>query len=130
MHLDPNIALDFGLFTILAVQIELTIDLAINTLSRYLGPTTRPDLVPFANALLNGYIIGLYLLSESGHFLDDFNIENTVHQHWKEDGSYILKTPNDEVTEYVQILTGSLPDSCQPRIQPPVTTRSRLSWLA
>jgi hypothetical protein len=46
MHLNPNIALDYGLFTILAAQINLT----VGALSRYLT-TTRPDLVPLVNAL-------------------------------------------------------------------------------
>lgn len=91
MQLDPNIALDFGLFAILTAQINLT----VGTLSRYL--TTRPDLVPLANALLKGDVIGLYLLSESGHCLDDLNVETTAHQ--QEDGSYILNTPNEEATK-------------------------------
>ena len=49
MHLDPNIALDYGLFTILAT-------LTVGTLSRYL--TKRPDLAPPVDALLKGCVIG------------------------------------------------------------------------
>ncbi|KAI0299981.1 hypothetical protein B0F90DRAFT_1810521 [Multifurca ochricompacta] len=79
MHLDPNIALDYGLFTILAAQINLT----VGTLSRHVK--SRPDLVPLVNALLKGDIIGLYLLSERGHGLDAINIETTAHQ--QEDGT-------------------------------------------
>ena len=96
MHLDPNIALDYGLFTILAAQINLT----VGTLSRYL--TSRPDLAPLVDALLKGDVIGLYLLSERGHGLDALNIETTAHQ--QEDGSYILNTPNEEATKYVKPL--------------------------
>jgi acyl-CoA oxidase len=91
MHLDPNIALDYGLFTILAAQINLT----VGTLSRYLPK--RPDLAPLVNALLKGDIIGLYLLSERGHGLDAINIETTAHQ--QEDGSYVLNTPHEEATK-------------------------------
>ena len=93
MHLDPNIALDYGLFTILAAQINLT----VGTLSRYL--TSRPDLAPLVDALLKGDVIGLYLLSERGHGLDALNIETTAHQ--QEDGSYVLNTPHEEATKYV-----------------------------
>ena len=52
MHLDPNIALDYGLFTIFTAQINLT----VGTLSRYL--TKRPDLAPLVDALLKGDVIG------------------------------------------------------------------------
>ena len=52
MHLDPNIALDYGLFTIFTAQINLT----VGTLSRYL--TKRPDLVPLVDALLKSDVIG------------------------------------------------------------------------
>jgi acyl-CoA oxidase len=93
MHLDPNIALDYGLFTILAAQINLT----VGTLSRYLD--TRPDLAPLVDSLLKGETIGLYLLSERGHGLDALNIETTAHQ--QEDGSYVLNTPREEATKYV-----------------------------
>ncbi|KAI0263647.1 acyl-CoA oxidase [Gloeopeniophorella convolvens] len=93
LHLDPNIALDYGLFTILAAQINLT----VGTLSRYLPK--RPDLVPLVNALLKGDIIGLYLLSERGHGLDAINIETTAHQ--QEDGSYVLHTPHEEATKFM-----------------------------
>jgi acyl-CoA oxidase len=95
MYLDPNIALDYGLFTILTAQINLT----IGTLSRYLA--TRPDLVPLVDALLKGDVIGLYLLSERGHDLDSLNIETTAHQ--QEDGSYVLNTPNEEANKYVNL---------------------------
>ena len=93
MHLDPNIALDYGLFTILAAQINLT----VGTLSRYLH--IRPDLAPLVDSLLKGETIGLYLLSERGHGLDALNIETTAHQ--QEDGSYVLNTPSEEATKYV-----------------------------
>ena len=93
MHLDPNIALDYGLFTILAAQINLT----VGTLSRYLS--TRPDLAPLVDSLLKGETIGLYLLSERGHGLDALNIETTAHQ--QEDGSFVLNTPREEATKYV-----------------------------
>jgi alkylation response protein AidB-like acyl-CoA dehydrogenase len=91
MHLDPNIALDYGLFTIIAAQINLT----VGTLSRYAN--SRPDLVPLVNALLKGDVIGLFLLSERGHGLDAINIETTAHQ--QEDGSYVLHTPHEEATK-------------------------------
>jgi acyl-CoA oxidase len=91
MHLDPNIALDYGLLTILAAQVNLT----VGTLARYLS--SRPDLVPLVNALLKGDIIGIYLLSERGHGLDALNIETTAHQ--QEDGGYILHTPREEATK-------------------------------
>ena len=93
MHLDPNIALDYGMFTLLVGQINLT----VGTLSRYL--TKRPDLAPLVDALLKGDVIGLYLLSERGHGLDALNIETTAHQ--QEDGSYVLNTPTEEATKYI-----------------------------
>lgn len=93
LHLDPNISLDYGLFSILAAQINLT----VGTLSRYLP--TRPDLVPLVNSLLKGETIGLYLLTERGHGQDTLNIETTAHQH--ENGSYILNTPNEEATKFI-----------------------------
>ncbi|KAI0270443.1 hypothetical protein BC834DRAFT_922464 [Gloeopeniophorella convolvens] len=93
MHLDPNIALDYGLFTIVAAQINLT----VGTLSRFLP--TRPDLEPLVDGLLKGDIIGLYLLSERGHGLDAINIETTAHQ--QEDGSYVLNTPHEEATKFM-----------------------------
>jgi acyl-CoA oxidase len=128
MHLDPNIALDYGLFTILAAQINLT----VGTLSRYL--TKRPDLAPLVDALLKGDVIGLYLLSERGHGLDDLNIETTAYQ--QDDGSYVLNTPNEEATKYVnplflhEVFTDSRPGLCRPRTQPLALTRSRSSWHA
>ena len=94
MHLDPIVALDYGLFTILAAQINLT----VGTLSRYL--TKRPDLAPLVDALLKGDVISIYLLSERGHGLDALNIETTAHQ--QEDGSYVLNTPTEEATKYVK----------------------------
>ncbi|KAF8267911.1 acyl-CoA oxidase [Lactarius quietus] len=93
MHLDPNIALEYGLFTILATQIILT----ASTLSRYL--TRCPNLVPLVNSLLKGDVIGLYLLSEHGHGLDALNIETTACQ--QEDGSYVLNTPTEEATKFM-----------------------------
>jgi alkylation response protein AidB-like acyl-CoA dehydrogenase len=91
MHLDPNISLDYGLFTILAAQINLT----VGTLARYLN--SRPDLVPLVSALLKGDVIGLFLLSERGHGLDAINIETTAHL--QADGSYVLHTPHEEATK-------------------------------
>lgn len=91
MHLDPIIALDYGLFTILAAQINLT----VGTLARYLH--NRPDLQPLVNSLLKGETIGIYLLTERGHGLDALNIETTAHQ--QEDGSYVLNTPHEEATK-------------------------------
>src|SRR5260221_12227105 len=89
MHLDPNIALDYGrLFTILAAQINLT----VGTLARYVN--SRPDL---SSSL--GDVIGLYLLSERGHGLDAINIETTVHQ--QADGSYVLHNPHEEATKRI-----------------------------
>ena len=73
----------------------MDLHLTVDTLSRYL--TTRSDLVPLVNALHKGNVIGLYLLSESCHCLDDLNVEITAHQ--QEDDSYILNTPNEEATE-------------------------------
>ncbi|KAI9434571.1 acyl-CoA oxidase [Lactarius indigo] len=91
MHLDPIVALDYGLFTILAAQINLT----VGTLSRFLP--NRRDLAPLVKSLLKGETMGLFLLSERGHGLDALNIETTAHQ--QEDGSYILHTPHEEATK-------------------------------
>ncbi|KAH8999690.1 hypothetical protein EDB86DRAFT_3075757 [Lactarius hatsudake] len=91
LHLDPIVALDYGLFTIIAAQINLT----VGTLSRFLP--TRRDLVPLVKSLLKGETMGLFLLSERGHGLDALNIETTAHQ--QEDGSYVLHTPHEEATK-------------------------------
>ncbi|KAH9014503.1 acyl-CoA oxidase [Lactarius pseudohatsudake] len=93
MHLDPTVALDYGLFTILSAQINLT----VGTLSRFLP--TRRDLVPLVKSLLKGETMGLFLLSERGHGLDALNIETTAHQ--QEDGSYVLHTPHEEATKFM-----------------------------
>lgn len=91
MHLDPIIALDYGLFAILTAHTNLT----VGTLARYVN--SRPDLVPLVNALLKGDVFGLYLLTERGHGLDAINIETTAHQ--QADGSYVLHTPREEATK-------------------------------
>ena len=128
MHLDPNIALDYGMFTLLVGQINLT----VGTLSRYL--TKRPDLAPLVDALLKGDVIGLYLLSERGHGLDALNIETTARQ--QEDGSYVLNTPTEEATKYInppflyEAFSPYRPGLCRPRTQPLVSTRSHSSWPA
>jgi len=78
VHLDPTFAFDCGLFSILAMLVNLT----VGALARHLS--SRSDLLPLVNDILKGDVIGLYLLTERGHGLDAINIETTAHQ--QEDG--------------------------------------------
>ncbi|KAI9456833.1 acyl-CoA oxidase [Lactarius psammicola] len=85
----PTLHPDYGLFTMLAAQINLTVG------AHSLFLPSRPDLFPLVNSL-KGDIIGLFLLSERGHGLNAINIETTAHQQY--DGSYALHTPHEEAT--------------------------------
>ncbi|KAH9023645.1 hypothetical protein EDB84DRAFT_1564663 [Lactarius hengduanensis] len=121
MHLDPIVALDYGLFTIIAAQINLT----VGTLSRFL-PTLR-DLVPLVKSLLKGETMGLFLLSERGHGLGAFDIETTAHQ--QEDGSYVLHTPHEEATKFMPSSNPTFDRGMRPFIVPLCNTREHFPGI-